>query len=62
LADRAYQLWSHDPRHPSLRFKPFKKDQWSVRVGAHYRAVERFVDGNTFVWSWIGSHEDYNNL
>ncbi len=22
-------LWSRDPRHPSLRFKPFKNRQWS---------------------------------
>jgi len=62
LADRGYRLWSTDPRHPSLRFKPFKRNQWSARVGDHYRAVGRFVDGNTFIWTWIGSHEDYNKL
>ena len=62
LADRAYATWSRDPRHPALRFKPFKGNQWSVRVGDHYRAVGRFVAGDTFVWTWIGSHEDYNKL
>ena len=62
LADRAYSVWSHDPRNPSLRFKPFKNNQWSARIGDHYRAVGRFVDGSTFVWTWIGSHEAYNKL
>lgn len=62
LVDRCYATWQRDPRHPSLRFKPFKDDQWSVRVGDHYRAVGRFVDGNTFLWTWIGSHEHYNHL
>ncbi len=42
--------------------QPFKNNQWSARVGDRYRAVGRFVDGNTFVWTWIGSHEDYNKL
>ena len=59
LADRGYAVWSRDPRHPSLRFKPFKKNQWSAR---RYRAVGHFVEGNTFLWTWIGSHEDYNKL
>ena len=62
LADRGYANWSRDPRHPSLRFKPFKNNQWSARIGDRYRAVGRFVDGNTFLWIWIGSHEDYNKL
>ena len=62
LADRNYAIWLNDPRHRSLRFKPFGKNQWSARVGDHYRAVGRFVDGNTFLWTWIGSHEDYNKL
>lgn len=51
-----------DPRYPALRFKPFKNNQWSARLGDHYRAVGRFVDGNTFLWTWIGSHEEYNKL
>lgn len=62
LADRNYAEWLRDPQHPSLRFKPFRKDQWSARVGDHYRAVGQFVDGNTFLWTWIGSHEEYNKL
>jgi hypothetical protein len=61
-ADRAFAYWSRDPRHPGLRFKPFKNNQWSARLGDRYRAVGRFIDGNTFLWTWIGSHEDYNKL
>jgi hypothetical protein len=62
LADRTYFAWTLEPRRSSLRFKPFKTNQWSIRVGDHYRAVGRFIDGNTFLWTWIGSHEDYNKL
>jgi hypothetical protein len=62
LADRTYLAWAREPRSPSLRFKPFKSNQWSIRIGDHYRAVGRFVDGNTLLWTWIGSHEDYNKL
>ena len=62
LADKNYRLWLANPQHPSLRFKPVNYDQWSVRVGDHYRAVGYFRGGDTFVWTWIGTHEDYNKL
>ncbi len=42
LAFKKYQLWLVDQQHPSLRFKPFKYGQWSVRVGEHYRATGYF--------------------
>ncbi len=61
-ADKNYQFWLANPHHPSLRFKPFRNRNWSVRVGAHYRAVGYFHGENTFVWTWIGSHEEYNRL
>jgi hypothetical protein len=32
-----------------------------VRIGDRYRALADF-DGETFIWTWIGSHEDYNKL
>ena len=62
LADRNYGVWLENQRHPSLRFKPFRAGQWSVRVGDHYRAVGYFPDNQTFVWTWIGTHEEYNKL
>ncbi len=62
LAQKNYRLWQINPQHPSLRFKPFRDVHWSVRVGQHYRAVGYFRDDSTFVWTWIGTHEDYNKL
>jgi hypothetical protein len=62
LAYKNYLLWQNNPRHPSLRFRPIKSKQWSVRVGDHYRAVGHFVANDAFLWTWIGTHEDYNRL
>ena len=62
LAYRTYRRWLVNPGHPSLHFKALKERKWSVRLGAHYRAIGYFRDGNTFVWIWIGTHEEYNKL
>ena len=59
LARKNYHLWRADPFHPSLYFKKISSANWSVRIGDHYRAVGRFVEGN-FLWEWIGTHEEYN--
>jgi hypothetical protein len=60
LADKNFQLLKADSKHPSLHFKKIGR-LWSVRVGAHYRALglDR-PDG--VVWFWIGSHADYDKL
>jgi hypothetical protein len=60
LADRNYQLLCINPRHPSLHFKKVR-EQWSVRVGLHYRAIAVEV-GEDFLWVWIGSHAEYDHL
>jgi hypothetical protein len=62
LAYKNYLLWQTNPRHGSLRFKPIRNRAWSVRIGERYRAVGRFVTSDTFLWTWIGTHEDYNKL
>jgi hypothetical protein len=62
LARNAFTLWLKDQFYPSLRFKKFKGDLWSVRIGAHYRATGYFLSSDTFVWIWIGTHEEYNKL
>jgi len=62
LTQKNYELWRNDQHHPSLRFKPFKLGQWSVRIGDHYRAVGYWRNSQTFVWTWIGTHEEYNKL
>jgi len=59
LAQKNYRLWSANAYHPSLHFKSIGKSDWSVRVGGHYRAVGKF-SGETFLWEWICSHEEYN--
>jgi len=63
LADKCYKLWQKDHRHPSLHFKTVKGSQelYSIRIGAHYRAVAR-VKGDVAQWVWIGTHEEYNRL
>ena len=63
-AEAAYALWSADPRHPSLHFKPIAsggQDVWSVRIGIHWRALG-VRDGDQMIWFWIGSHADYDHL
>jgi hypothetical protein len=60
LADKNYQLLKSDSRHPSLHFKKVGK-LWSVRVGAHYRALATEVEVG-MVWVWIGTHADYGKL
>jgi len=59
LARKNYRLWSENALHPSLHFKTVGKPRWSVRVGDHHRAVDKFI-GREFVWEWIGTHEEYN--
>jgi len=60
LADKNFELLKADPHHPSLHFKKIDR-LWSVRVGAHYRALGLDND-DTVVWFWIGSHSDYDKL
>lgn len=60
LADKSFQLLKANPRHPALHFKKIDR-LWSVRVGAHYRALATMEEG-AFVWFWIRSHDDYDRL
>ena len=62
-AREAYRLFRIDPRHPGLHFKQVldKPVTFSARVGIAYRALAA-RDGQTWVWFWIGSHADYDNL
>jgi plasmid maintenance system killer protein len=59
----AYQLFSENPNHPSLRLKKLQGSDriWSVRITEQYRAVGvRFDD--TIEWIWIGTHNEFDNL
>jgi hypothetical protein len=60
LADKNYELLKQNPQHPSLHFKQIGRF-WSVRVGAHYRALGVDVEDGV-LWFWIGSHTDYDRM
>ncbi len=60
LADKQFELLKQDSRHPSLHFKRVRRF-YSVRVGAHYRALA--VDApDGLLWFWIGSHAEYDRI
>ena len=63
LARQVYRLWRQNPYHNSFRFKRVsqKYPYYSVRVGAHWRAVGEKI-GNTIVWFWIGPRAEYDGL
>jgi hypothetical protein len=60
LADRCFEQLKQDPNYPSLHFKKVGRF-WSVRVGAHYRAIGVQSSEET-LWFWIGSHADYDKM
>lgn len=33
-----------------------------MRIGDHHRALGYFENKTLFIWTWIGSHEQYNKL
>lgn len=63
-ARSAYQVWTHDPNHPSLRFRQVHPSQpiYSVRVGRGWRALGIRRSDDRILWFWIGSHADYDQL
>jgi hypothetical protein len=63
LADKNFELLKLDPYHPSLHLKRVgrSKQLWSVRVGAHYRALG-MDKPEGIVWFWIGAHAEYDRL
>ena len=63
LAREVYRAWRQDPWQSSLQFKQIhqNKPYYSVRIGAHWRAVGLKTD-NTLLWFWIGSHAEYDRL
>ena len=59
----AYELWSRDHRHSSLRFKKIndKLSLYSVRIGLHYRAIGK-LEGDSIKWFWIGTNAEYDRM
>ena len=62
-AQRAYELWRNDHRHPSLQFKRVynREPIYSARVTDNYRVLGT-LEGDTVIWFWIGKHEEYERL
>ncbi len=62
-ASAAYDLWSSNPSHPSLRFKKVHTNLpiYSVRIDLEYRAVG-ILDRDEVAWFWIGTHADDEQL
>ena len=60
LADKNFELFKSNPRHPSLHLKKAGK-YWSVRVGRKYRALAVEVEPG-LLWFWIGTHAEYDEL
>lgn len=62
-ARRAYRQWLYDPYQSGLQFKRIyaARPIYSVRIGLHWRALGVLED-DTIIWSWIGSHAEYDRL
>jgi hypothetical protein len=69
IADLTFQAFEKNPLSPMLglhalhdtRQGRHQNGSYSVSVTSRYRAIY-VVDGQTNVWYWIGSHEDYNTF
>jgi hypothetical protein len=61
LAREKYAMWKRDPFHPSLEFEERRNNVCVVRIGDRYRALG-LREGDTVLWFWIGTHEDYNRF
>ena len=60
-ADKQFSLWRQNPQHRSLHFKRIRHNLWSARVNDNDRALATF-DGDTWLWFWIGQHDEYERL
>ena len=69
LASKAFKLFCVDPSHRSLRLHSLKNNKkgnhlpgsFSVSINMQYRAIY-FIDNNTNVWYWVGTHAAYNQF
>jgi hypothetical protein len=69
LAEAAFRQFVQDPTHHALRLHALadndkgnhKKGSFSVSITMKDRAIY-VVDGNTNVWYWIGTHNDYDKF
>jgi hypothetical protein len=59
-ARKAYRRFAANPARLSLHLERLHSDSrfWSVRIRRDYRAVAQRIDGDVWLWVWIGSHKD----
>ncbi|MEJ2748527.1 MAG: hypothetical protein P8183_11565 [Anaerolineae bacterium] len=62
-ADKSYALWQLNPQAHGLYFKRVgqRRPIYSVRIGKGYRSLG-LLEGDTMIWFWIGSHDEYERL
>ncbi|MFI5176339.1 MAG: hypothetical protein ACHQKY_15870 [Terriglobia bacterium] len=62
-ARNAFRLFCENPAHPGLRFRQVHPTRpiYSARININYRALG-IREGETIIWFWIGSHDDYERL
>lgn len=62
-AKKAYKIFQENASYPGLQYKCVHKVAkiYSVRINLDYRALG-VLDGDEIIWSWIGSHQDYDKL
>ncbi|MGH2515325.1 MAG: hypothetical protein ACRDHP_06690 [Ktedonobacterales bacterium] len=64
-ARTAYRQFATNPTHPGLNFEHIQGTRapiYSARVSEQYRVSGRKEDGDTIVWFWIGTHNEYEKL
>jgi mRNA-degrading endonuclease RelE of RelBE toxin-antitoxin system len=59
-AKKQFELLKDNPSHSSLHFKKVGKF-WSVRISDYYRVLA-VKDGEDYIWVWIGTHDDYEEM
>ena len=67
IAENKFKLFLNDPNHPSFRARKIKKTKswefphYEYSVTMEYRAT-CFRDGNTYIWVFIGTHDEFDRL
>ena len=63
-AEKNYDLWKREPKHPSLRFKQIHRTSpiFSFRIGLRYRTVGVQSDDDRVLWFWIGPFDAFEQI
>lgn len=63
-AREAFRKFLENPAHPGLRLERLRSDgrAWSVRITRNYRAVARRYENDGWLWFWVGSHTEFDEI